>query len=86
MLNEHITIGKQSRHRVYVRDWQKKVTQHVEDFIESFLNYLCRKEEAKWLQASANVFSEVLNRLRSSNNHNIVRESKFFRLLLPLSP
>jgi hypothetical protein len=24
MLNEHITIGKQSRHRVYVRDWQKK--------------------------------------------------------------
>jgi hypothetical protein len=23
MLNEHITIGKQGRHRVYVRDWQK---------------------------------------------------------------
>jgi hypothetical protein len=31
MLNEHITIGKQGRHRVYVRDWQKSRTKVKSD-------------------------------------------------------
>ena len=31
MLNEHINIGKQSRHRVYVRDWQKSRTKVKSD-------------------------------------------------------
>jgi hypothetical protein len=92
MLNEHITIGKQSRHRVYVRDWQKSRTKVksdarqqkkiLEGIIASYISFFFitgRKSLESWVQMPLRNFSSIFSIFRYSSKVAIATTHlKFF--------